>query len=378
MSDAPASPTPDHPPQATQQDVPAGVTARRGPLRAGQRVQIKDAKGRLNTITLLPGGEFHSYQGVLRHDDLIGGPEGVVVQNSSGHDYQVLRPLLNDFVLSMPRGATVVYPKDAGQIVQQADVFPGAVVVEAGVGSGALSMSLLRAVGDHGQLHSYERREEFAEVARGNVESFFGGEHPAWSIHLGDAQARMLEVHEPHSVDRVVLDMLAPWECLDAVATVLAPGGVWLNYVATATQLSRVAEAIRDSGKFTQVEANETLVRGWHLDGLAVRPDHRMVAHTGFLLTARRLATGEEALRLKRRSKVSEFKDVDVEAWRPADEARWTPQALGERPVTDKKARKAAKEARLMARRAREAEADVDARGERRPAAGAAGEEQHD
>ena len=341
---------------------PTGVSARRGPLRAGQRVQIKDAKGRLNTITLLPGGEFHSYQGVLRHDDLIGGFEGVVVENSAGQPYQVLRPLLNDFVLSMPRGATVVYPKDAAQIVQQADIFPGAVVVEAGVGSGALSMSLLRAVGDHGRLHSYERREEFADVARANVEAFFGAEHPAWSIHLGDAQEQMTRVHEPGSVDRVVLDMLAPWECLDAVAEVLAPGGVWLNYVATATQLSRVAEAIRDSGRFTQVEANETLVRGWHLDGLAVRPDHRMVAHTGFLLTARRLATGEEALLLKKRSKVSEFKPEDVEAWQPSDESRWTPQALGERPVTDKKARKAAKEARLQARRARAAQEGVDPR----------------
>ena len=346
---------------------PTGVSARRGPLRAGQRVQIKDAKGRLNTITLLPGGEFHSYQGVLRHDDLIGGFEGVVVENSAGQPYQVLRPLLNDFVLSMPRGATVVYPKDAAQIVQQADIFPGAVVVEAGVGSGALSMSLLRAVCDHGRLHSYERRPEFADVARANVEAFFGAEHPAWSVHLGDAQEEMPKVHEPGSVDRVVLDMLAPWECLDAVAEVLAPGGVWLNYVATATQLSRVAEAIRDSGRFTQVEANETLVRGWHLDGLAVRPDHRMVAHTGFLLTARRLASGEEALRLKKRSKVSEFRAEDVEAWQPADEARWTPEALGERPITDKKARKAAKEARLMAARSRAAEQGVDAYGGRTP-----------
>ena len=197
--------------------------------------------------------------------------------------------------------------------------------------------------------------------------AFFGAKPPAWSVHLGDAQEEMPKVHEPGSVDRVVLDMLAPWECLDAVAEVLAPGGVWLNYVATATQLSRVAEAIRDSGRFTQVEANETLVRGWHLDGLAVRPDHRMVAHTGFLLTARRLASGEEALRLKKRSKVSEFRAEDVEAWQPADEARWTPEALGERPVTDKKARKAAKEARLMAARSRAAEQGVDAYGGRTP-----------
>ncbi|WOO98307.1 tRNA (adenine-N1)-methyltransferase [Micrococcus terreus] len=327
-----------------------GASARRGPLREGQRVQIKDAKGRMNTITLARGGQFHSYQGVLRHDDLIGGPEGVVVQNSSGHEYQVLRPLLNDFVLSMPRGATVVYPKDAGQIVQLADIYPGATVVEAGVGSGALSISLLRAVGDSGRLHSYERRPEFAEIAQANVTTFFGAEHPAWQVHLKDAQ-QMDQDHEPGSVDRVVLDMLAPWECLDAVATVLAPGGVWLNYIATATQMSRVAEAIREDGRFTPVEASETMVRGWHLDGLAVRPDHRMVAHTGFLMTCRRLATGQEAMLLKKRSKVSEFSAEDTEAWLPSDETRWTPQALGERTVTDKKARKSAREAASMAER---------------------------
>lgn len=340
---------------------PTGVDERRGPLRPGQRVQLKDAKGRLNTITLTEGGQFHSYQGVLHHDDLIGGPDGVVARNSAGHEYQVLRPLISDFVLSMPRGATVVYPKDSGQIVQMADIFPGARVVEAGVGSGGLSISLLRAVGDAGELHSYERREEFADVARANVQTFFGGEHPAWQIHLGDAQEEMTTVHEPGSIDRVVLDMLAPWECLDAVATVLAPGGVWINYVATATQLSRVAEAIREDGRFTQTEASETMVRGWHLDGLAVRPDHRMVAHTGFLLVCRRLATGQEALALKKRSKVSEFKAVDVEAWQPADESRWTPQALGERPVTDKKARKAAREAASMEQKgARRHLADTD------------------
>ncbi|MDI3330845.1 MAG: tRNA (adenine-N1)-methyltransferase [Micrococcus sp.] len=338
-------------PSAAARPEPVGASERRGPLRPGQRVQLKDAKGRLNTITLTPGGQFHSYQGVLRHDDLIGGPDGVVVQNSAGHDYQVLRPLLSDFVLSMPRGATVVYPKDAGQIIQMADIFPGARVVEAGVGSGGLSISLLRAVGDLGELHSYERRPEFADVARANVQTFFGGEHPAWQIHLGDAQEEMTRVHAPGSVDRVVLDMLAPWECLDAVATVLTPGGVWISYVATATQLSRVAEAIRADGRFTQTEASETMVRGWHLDGLAVRPDHRMVAHTGFLLACRRLASGEEALQLKKRSKVSEFKPEDIEAWQPADESRWTPQALGERPVTDKKARKAAKEAASMEQR---------------------------
>ncbi|MFC7402346.1 tRNA (adenine-N1)-methyltransferase [Citricoccus sp. GCM10030269] len=354
----PSTSGPSDPDQPAGRTEPTGASERRGPLRPGQRVQLKDARGRLNTVTLTRGGQFHSHQGVLNHDDLLDGPDGVVVTNSAGNEYQVLRPLLSDFVLSMPRGATVVYPKDAGQIVQMADIFPGARVVEAGVGSGGLSISLLRAVGDGGEVHSYERREEFADVARGNVQTFFGGEHPAWRIHLGDAQDVMTTVHEPGSVDRVVLDMLAPWECLDAVATVLAPGGVWINYVATATQLSRVAEAIREDGRFTQTEASETMVRGWHLDGLAVRPDHRMVAHTGFLLVCRRLATGAEALTLKKRSKVSEFKPEDVEAWQPADESRWTPQALGERPVTDKKARKAARDAAAMESKGRSDDSD--------------------
>lgn len=339
---------------------PVGAMARRGPLRAGERVQLKDDRGRMNTITLTEGGQFHSYQGVLNHDELINGPEGVVVHNSANRQYQVLRPLLNDFVLSMPRGATVVYPKDAGQIIQQADIFPGARVVEAGVGSGALSISLLRAVGEHGQLTSYERRENFAEIAHGNVTTFFGEEHPGWQIRIGDFQDTVVDDHDPASVDRVVLDMLAPWECLDSVATVLAPGGVWINYVATATQLSRIAEAIREDGRFTQVEASETMVRGWHLDGLAVRPDHRMIAHTGFLLTTRRLATGEEALQLRRRAKASEISVADVEAWTPSDPERWTPQELGERTVTEKRARKAGRNAQRLADHAQRAHGEAE------------------
>ncbi|WFP15347.1 tRNA (adenine-N1)-methyltransferase [Citricoccus muralis] len=332
-----------------------GSSLRRGPLRSGERVQLKDDRGRLNTITLVSGGQFHSYQGVIHHDDLIGGPEGVVVPNSAGRDHQILRPLLNDFVLSMPRGATVVYPKDAAQIVQLGDIYPGARVVEAGVGSGALSISLLRAIGDQGQLTSYERREDFAEIAHGNVTAFLGEEHPGWRIRLGDFQDVVVQDHAPGSVDRVVLDMLAPWECVDAVAQVLAPGGVWVNYIATATQLSRVAEAIRTDGRFTQVEASETMVRGWHLDGLAVRPDHRMVAHTGFLLVTRRLAQGEEALKLRKRIKASEFSEVDVEAWTPSDPQAWTPQAVGERPTSEKKARKAGRDAQRIADHAQRA-----------------------
>lgn len=316
---------------------PHGATHRRGPFSWGDRVQLTDERGRRNTITLTREAAFHTHRGLLNHDELVGKPDGSIVENSNGVLYQALRPLLSDFVLSMPRGAAVVYPKDAGQIVTMADIFPGANVVEAGVGSGALSISLLRAIGDQGHLHSFERREEFAEIARGNVETIFGGPHPAWDITLGDFQDEVVRVAEPGSVDRVVLDMLAPWECIDAVATVLAPGGVWINYVATVTQLSRTTEAIRADGRFTEPEAWESMVRGWHLDGLAVRPDHRMVAHTGFLLQTRMLADGMSALERRRRGNKSEFSQEDLDAW--------TPNAVGEREVSDRKLRRAARDA---------------------------------
>ena len=242
----------------------------------------------MHTITLSAGKEFHTHKGSFAHDELIGSPEGVVVTNTGGTSFLALRPLLADFVLSMPRGAAVVYPKDAAQVVQMADIFPGARVVEAGVGSGALSMSLLRAVGDSGSLSSYERRPDFAEVATRNVETFFGGPHPSWRLTVGDLQDALVETE----VDRVVLDMLAPWECLDAVSAAMVAGGVLICYLATTTQLSRTAEALREHGTFTEPHAWESMVRGWHLEGLAVRPEHRMVGHTGFLLTSRRLAVG--------------------------------------------------------------------------------------
>jgi tRNA (adenine57-N1/adenine58-N1)-methyltransferase catalytic subunit len=272
----------------TDEAVPHGADHRRGPFRDGDLVQLTDPKGRMHTITLHPGREFHTHKGALAHDALIGGPEGVVVTSSGGTPYLALRPLLQDFVLSMPRGAAVIYPKDAARIVGLADVFPGARVVEAGAGSGALTCSLLRAVGDHGLVSSYERRADFAETARGNVERWFGGVHPAWRLTVGDLQEALVETE----VDAVVLDMLAPWDCLDAVAAALVPGGVLVAYVATTTQLSRVAETLREDGRWTEPRAEESMVRTWHLEGLAVRPDHRMIGHTGFLLTTRRLADG--------------------------------------------------------------------------------------
>jgi tRNA (adenine57-N1/adenine58-N1)-methyltransferase catalytic subunit len=280
-----------------------GAERRRGPLKPGDQVQLTDPKGRMHTITLEAGKQFHTHKGILEHDALIGGPEGVVVTIGST-SYLALRPLLSDYVLSMPRGAQVVYPKDSGQIVQMADIFPGAHVVEAGVGSGALSMSLLRAVGDTGRLSSYERREEFADIARQNVERYFGGPHPAWSITVGDLAHALDET----DVDRVVLDMLAPWEVLAAVSRALRPGGLVCAYVATTTQLSATVEALRTHGTFTEPQAWESMVRGWHVEGLAVRPEHRMIGHTGFLCTSRRLADGvEPPVRRRRPSKGMEL-----------------------------------------------------------------------
>jgi len=272
---------------------PTGADHRRGPFRVGDRVQLTDPKGRLHTVTLVEGKEFHTHKGAIAHDELIGSDEGIVVRSTGNVTYLALRPLYADFVLSMPRGAAVVYPKDAGQIVTMADIYPGARVVEAGVGSGALTCALLRAVGDDGHLSSYERREDFAAIARTNVETFFGGPHPAWQLTVGDLQEQLApDPATRGTADRVVLDMLAPWECLDAVAGILLPGGVVIAYVATTTQLSRTVEDLRAHGCFTEPEAWESMVRGWHVEGLAVRPDHRMIGHTGFLVRSRRLADG--------------------------------------------------------------------------------------
>ncbi|MGI8695174.1 MAG: tRNA (adenine-N1)-methyltransferase [Mycobacteriales bacterium] len=267
-----------------------------GPFRAGERVQLTDPRGRKHTVVLATGGVFHTHRGAIAHDDLIGALDGSVVTSASRTIYVALRPLLNDFVLSMPRGAAVVYPKDAAQIVSAGDIFPGARVLEAGAGSGALACSLLRAVGAEGTVYSWERREDFAAVARANVETFYRGPHPGWRLTAGDVADAELP-----PVDRAVLDMLAPWEVIDAVSSALVPGGVLVGYVATTTQLSTYVEALRARGCFTEPEAFETLQRPWHVVGLAVRPDHRMVAHTAFLVTARRLADGVVAPARQRR-----------------------------------------------------------------------------
>ena len=291
-----------------------------GPFRVGDRVQLTGPKGRLNTVTLETGGSFHTHRGVLSHDLIIGEPDASVVESSNGIHYLAMRPLLTDFVMSMPRGAAIIYPKDAAQIIGQADIFPGATVVEAGVGSGALTLWLLRAIGPAGTLTSFERREEFAEVARANVTTFLGAVPTNWSVEVGDLQVALPASTAPGSVDRIVLDMLAPWEVLDAVSAALVPGGVVCCYVATTTQLSVTVEALRAHGTFTEPQSWESMVRGWHVEGLSVRPEHRMVGHTGFLCTARRLADGvEPPIRRRRPSKgaVSDGLEDTAPAVRP-------------------------------------------------------------
>lgn len=324
-----------------------------GPFVYGDRVQLTGPKNRRNTVTLVRGGEFHSHHGMVRHDDLVGLPDGSVIENNAGDQYLALRPLLSDFVMSMPRGAAIVYPKDAAQIVSLADIFPGAQVVEAGVGSGALTLHLLRSIGENGQLRSFERREEFANIARANVAAFYGTVPDHWSVTVGDLQEQLPQECAAQSIDRVVLDMLAPWECVTEVADALKPGGVVICYVATVPQLSRVVEELRRSGRFTHPQANETLVRGWHVEGLAVRPDHRMVAHTGFLVTARKLADGAVLPPVKRRASKGEFTEDDVAAWTPdlVDEEAggWTEEAIGQRQKSDRVLRKKLRDAQVLA-----------------------------
>ncbi|MBB4905708.1 tRNA (adenine-N1)-methyltransferase [Actinophytocola algeriensis] len=268
-----------------------------GPFRVGDRVQLTDPKGRHYTLVLAEGEQYHTHRGAVAHDDLIGRPEGSVVTSVGGTGYLALRPRLADYVLSMPRGAQVIYPKDSGQIVMWGDIFPGARVLEAGAGSGALTCSLLRAVGPEGHVISYEVRDDHAVHAVRNVTSFFGEEPKNWDLRVRD-----LATHEGE-VDRVILDMLSPEEVLPTVAANLIPGGVLVVYVATTTQLSRVTEALREQQCWTEPEAWETLMRPWHVVGLAVRPEHRMQAHTAFLLTARRLADGVVTPRPQRRGR---------------------------------------------------------------------------
>lgn len=279
-------------------------------FQVGDRVQLTDAKGKMHTITLQLNQEWHTHNGWLVHNEVIGAPEGSVVETTGGLKFLAFKPLLTDYVLSMPRGATIVYPKDAAMIVGFADIAPGSKVLEAGVGSGALSISLLRAIGESGSLDSFEKREEFAAVARKNISHYFGEPPKNWSLTIGAVQ----EAEHVDKYDRVVLDMLAPWECIDMASNVLHPGGVFISYVATTTQLSQTAEAIKSSQQFTEPESFETIVRGWHHEGLAVRPQHRMIGHTAFLIMARKLAPNTVAPARRRRPSKGAYGTSEAES----------------------------------------------------------------
>lgn len=298
---------------------------RTGPLQSGERVILTDPKGRRHSLLLTEGKTWHTTKGAVAHDDLIGSSEGVVIKSVGGIQYLAMRPLMNEFTVTMPRGAAVIYPKEVGQILIWCDIFPGARVLEAGVGSGALSIGLLRMIGETGRLWSYERRQDFADIARGNVAWFFGTNpadpHPAWEVRVGDLvetlAAQQSTADDPSEVDRVILDMLAPWECIDAVAERLVPGGVLCCYVATTTQLGRTMDTIRAHGGFVEPWASETIQRDWHAEGLAIRPGHGTSSHTGFLVFARRLAPGVTAP-LKRRRPAPGAYGPDYTGPRPA------------------------------------------------------------
>ena len=266
-------------------------------LVEGEWVRLTDSKGRKHNFPLKPGAEFSTKKGQVRHDDILGRPEGIVIESSMGGQYQVFRPLLSEYVVSMPRGAAIVYPKDVGQILMWADIAPGLRVVEAGAGSGSLTTYLLRALGPTGHLGSYEIREDFAETARRNVEQALGGSPETWTLTIGDVR----EVISEPEIDRLILDMVDPWSCIPLAVERLVPGGIVCAYVATTTQLSRFVESLRADGGFTEPVAWETLQRDWHLEGLSVRPDHRMNGHTAYLATARRMAPGQHTLERSRR-----------------------------------------------------------------------------
>ncbi|WEV73133.1 tRNA (adenine-N1)-methyltransferase [Bifidobacterium sp. ESL0790] len=336
---------------------------RTGKLREGEKVQFTDRKGKKITEQLVAGGSTQTDHGLILHDEVIGRSEGIVVTTVTskredqinkvnpqrdkdkpwkaaraigGWDYAVMRPRLADYVLSMPRGAQIMYPKDIAQVVQLGDMRPGLNVLESGAGSGAMSLNLLDAVGETGHLTTIEMRPEFAKITEANATLYYGRRPEWWNLLTGDFDSVAATLPE-HSFDRIMLDMLDPWNRLEQAYRVIAPGGVLIAYVTTTTQMSRLCEGLREAGCWTEPEVQETFERTWKAQGLAVRPDHQMIGHTGFLVVTRAMAEGFKALRKRDRATKDTVTDVDS----LTDEQRQARLAdLELRDISDRKLRR--------------------------------------
>lgn len=250
----------------------------------GDKALMVDGRGRRYLVTLQAGGSFHFHRGIVRHDDVIGRSEGIILKSTGDEPMAVLRPTYADYVMKMPRGAQVIYPKDAAMILLHGDIHPGASILEAGVGSGALTIALLRAVGEAGRVVACDIREDFIRTAQSNVEGFLGKVDNLEIRHVS-----VCDVSLEHQVDRVVLDLAEPWTALSKIAEVMHAGGIGVFYLPTILQVSRLTEELRQMGRWTSITTLENLTRTWHVEGRSVRPDHRMVAHTGFITFARLL-----------------------------------------------------------------------------------------
>ena len=343
-------------------------SSRSGVLRIGEKIQFTDRKGKRITAQLIAGGFTQTEHGLICHDDVIGKSEGIVVTTVSakresqqnrenleskdlsksgnkpwkaaraigGWDYVVMRPRMVDYVLSMPRGAQIMYPKDIAQVIALGDIRSGMRVLESGAGSGAMSLSLLDAVGECGKLTTIELRPDFARIAESNATLYYGKRPEWWNLLTGDFDS-VAKTLNAHSVDRIMLDMLDPWNRLEQAHRVIVPGGVLIAYVTTTTQMSRMAEALRESGVWTEPEIQETLERTWKAQGLAVRPDHAMIGHTGFLIVSRAMAEGFSALKKREHGTKDTVSDIDDMT---AEERAEQLEDLSLRDISDRKLRK--------------------------------------
>jgi tRNA (adenine57-N1/adenine58-N1)-methyltransferase len=284
VSPDPVGPGPESPgPESPGPESPGPERTGHRPFEVGERALLFDSKGRRYLVLLAKGGEFHTHAGTVPHDSILGQEEGSILRSTLGARYIAVRPTLAEIVLKMPRGAQVIYPKDLGQILVMADISPGARVLEAGLGSGALSMALLRAGAD---VVGYELRDDFARRATANVTAFLGeAVLERYHVHIRDVYEGIGE----KALDRVLLDLPEPWRVAKHAAGAMRPGGIIVSYLPTVGQVTTLREALADAG-FGMAETVEVLLRPWHVDGQSVRPEHRMVGHTGFLTAARLMA----------------------------------------------------------------------------------------